>query len=301
MNEPDVDDAPEPVTEPASDPVAVGDAPFGFDSLNLRPELLSRAPRLRGAHADPARGHPAAARGPRPPRPGRHRHRQDGGVRAADPRAVTRRPGGEPLALVLVPTRELAMQVSEAIHKYGRDLGAQVVPIYGGQPIHRQLQALRSAASTSWSPRRAGRSTTSSAARCRSTGRDRRARRGRRDARHGLRRRLEAILDARPTTRQTVLFSATMPPRIARSPRSTCATPCASRSPREQNSPARRRGSARPPTSCRAAHKAAALGRILDVEAPTARSCSAARAIEVDSSPRRSTAAATAPRACTAA
>lgn len=48
----------------------------------------------------------------------------------------------EPLALVLVPTRELAMQVSEAVHRYGRDIGARVVPIYGGQPIGRQLRAL---------------------------------------------------------------------------------------------------------------------------------------------------------------
>src|SRR5215469_6311363 len=48
----------------------------------------------------------------------------------------------EPLALVLVPTRELAVQVSEAMHRYGRHLGARVLPIYGGQPIGRQLRAL---------------------------------------------------------------------------------------------------------------------------------------------------------------
>ena len=34
------------------------------------------------------------------------------------------------------------MQVSEAIFKYGRELGVQVLPVYGGQPIGRQLQAL---------------------------------------------------------------------------------------------------------------------------------------------------------------
>src|SRR4051794_41735142 len=39
-----------------------------------------------------------------------------------------------PIALVLVPTRELAMQVSEATFKYGRELGVKVTPIYGGQP-----------------------------------------------------------------------------------------------------------------------------------------------------------------------
>ncbi|HZY09297.1 MAG TPA: DEAD/DEAH box helicase, partial [Ilumatobacteraceae bacterium] len=47
-----------------------------------------------------------------------------------------------PFALILVPTRELAMQVSEAIFKYGRELNVKVTPIYGGQPIYRQLQAL---------------------------------------------------------------------------------------------------------------------------------------------------------------
>ena len=47
-----------------------------------------------------------------------------------------------PFALILVPTRELAMQVSEAIFRYGRELNVKVTPIYGGQPIFRQLQAL---------------------------------------------------------------------------------------------------------------------------------------------------------------
>ncbi|NNE11424.1 MAG: DEAD/DEAH box helicase, partial [Ilumatobacter sp.] len=53
-----------------------------------------------------------------------------------------RGPRTSPTALVLVPTRELAMQVSEAIFKYGRHIGVKVVPIYGGQPIYRQLQQL---------------------------------------------------------------------------------------------------------------------------------------------------------------
>src|ERR1700760_4008559 len=47
-----------------------------------------------------------------------------------------------PHALVLVPTRELAVQVSEAVHRYGRHLGARVLPVYGGAPIGRQLRAL---------------------------------------------------------------------------------------------------------------------------------------------------------------
>src|SRR4051794_35250195 len=40
-----------------------------------------------------------------------------------------------PSALVLVPTRELAVQVSQAFHRYGRGLGVRVLPIYGGQSI----------------------------------------------------------------------------------------------------------------------------------------------------------------------
>src|SRR3982750_2423936 len=52
--------------------------------------------------------------------------------------------GPRPAALVLVPTRELAMQVAEAVHRYGRALGARVLPVYGGQPIGRQIHAMRS-------------------------------------------------------------------------------------------------------------------------------------------------------------
>jgi len=50
----------------------------------------------------------------------------------------------EPLALVLVPTRELAVQVSEAMHSYGHDMGARVLPIYGGEP-KRQICATNEA------------------------------------------------------------------------------------------------------------------------------------------------------------
>src|SRR5438477_5151457 len=57
-------------------------------------------------------------------------------------RLAAREGRAEPMALVLVPTRELAMQVSDAIHRYGREIGARVLPIYGGQPIGRQLRAL---------------------------------------------------------------------------------------------------------------------------------------------------------------
>jgi ATP-dependent RNA helicase DeaD len=50
---------------------------------------------------------------------------------------------GRPRALVIVPTRELAMQVAEAFHAYGKGIGIRVVPVYGGQPIGQQLRGLR--------------------------------------------------------------------------------------------------------------------------------------------------------------
>lgn len=51
--------------------------------------------------------------------------------------------GRAPQALVLTPTRELAMQVAEAIHSYSKYQRVAVLPVYGGQPIERQLHALR--------------------------------------------------------------------------------------------------------------------------------------------------------------
>lgn len=47
-------------------------------------------------------------------------------------------------ALVLTPTRELAIQVSEAIHTYARHLGrVRVMPVYGGESIQKQIGRLR--------------------------------------------------------------------------------------------------------------------------------------------------------------
>lgn len=46
-------------------------------------------------------------------------------------------------ALVLAPTRELAVQVAETVHKLGKYRRVIDLPIYGGQPIDRQLRALR--------------------------------------------------------------------------------------------------------------------------------------------------------------
>ncbi|MDJ0770751.1 MAG: DEAD/DEAH box helicase [Ilumatobacter sp.] len=174
-----------------------------------------------------------------------------------------------PSALVLVPTRELAVQVSEAIFKYGRHLGARVVPIYGGQPIYRQLEQLdRGVHVVVATPGRAvdhiGRG---------SLPLD--------DVRivvldeademldMGFADDLEAILEATPEHRQTVLFSATMPPRI---------TAIARRHQRDPIHIEIGSGASEPGTELirqrayvvQRAHKAAALGRILDIESPRA-------------------------------
>jgi len=51
---------------------------------------------------------------------------------------------GKPQALVLAPTRELAIQVAEAFQKYATHMrGLQVLPIYGGQSYGPQLHSLK--------------------------------------------------------------------------------------------------------------------------------------------------------------
>jgi ATP-dependent RNA helicase DeaD len=50
----------------------------------------------------------------------------------------------KPQALVLAPTRELAIQVAEAFHRYAENVpGFHVLPIYGGQSYGPQLAGLR--------------------------------------------------------------------------------------------------------------------------------------------------------------
>lgn len=45
--------------------------------------------------------------------------------------------------LVVLPTRELALQVNEVFHKIGQSLGARTAVLIGGESIGRQIQALR--------------------------------------------------------------------------------------------------------------------------------------------------------------
>src|SRR5690554_2581969 len=45
--------------------------------------------------------------------------------------------------LVVAPTRELAIQVSEEIHRIGKFKGIRSLPIYGGQQMQRQIRSLK--------------------------------------------------------------------------------------------------------------------------------------------------------------
>ena len=49
-------------------------------------------------------------------------------------------------ALVIAPTRELAVQSQEELFKFGRDKGVKVRSVYGGSSIDKQIKALRSGA-----------------------------------------------------------------------------------------------------------------------------------------------------------
>jgi len=90
-----------------------------------------------------------------------------------------------PRALVLAPTRELAVQIARSFDTYGRGLGLRLCTVVGGLGYGRQIETL-ARASTSWSPRRAACSTWSSAEREVGQRHLPRPRRGRPHVRHGL-------------------------------------------------------------------------------------------------------------------
>ncbi|HEX9999658.1 MAG TPA: DEAD/DEAH box helicase [Actinoplanes sp.] len=175
-----------------------------------------------------------------------------------------------PGALVLVPTRELAEQVSQAVHRYGRDLGVRVLPVYGGQPIGRQLQALqRGVDVVVGTPGRVldhiNRGTLQ-------LGTVRTVVLDEADEMldMGFAEDIEAILAETPADRQTVLFSATMPPRIDAIARRHLTNPVRIQMGRESSTPGELPLVRQSAYVVARAHKPAALARILDVEAPTA-------------------------------
>ncbi len=123
---------------------------------------------------------------------------------------------GKTLGLVLVPTRELAMQVAEAFHRYGQDVGARVLPVYGGQPIGQQLRGLqRGVDVVVATPGRAVDHLTRGSLKL-----DQVATVVLDEADEmldmGFAEDLETILSATPSERQTALFSATISPTIQR-------------------------------------------------------------------------------------
>jgi ATP-dependent RNA helicase DeaD len=170
-----------------------------------------------------------------------------------------------PQALVLAPTRELAIQVAEAIYTLGRNRGLRVLPIYGGQPIDRQLRSLRRGVHVvAGTP---GRLLDH-------------LRRGTLDLSTvrfvvldeademlamGFIEDVEAILEALPEERQTALFSATIPPPIAALSRKYLQQP-----ERVAIEPKQRTVALTRQTYYEVlpAHKVDALSRILDMETP---------------------------------
>ena len=123
----------------------------------------------------------------------------------------------DPQALVLVPTRELAIQVAEAFQKYAAHLrGFHVLPIYGGQSYTPQLNALKRGTHVIvGTPGRVmdhlerGTLTLQGLRLVVLDEADEMLQMGFIDA-------IEAILKQTPPTRQIALFSATMPPPIRR-------------------------------------------------------------------------------------
>jgi ATP-dependent RNA helicase DeaD len=118
-------------------------------------------------------------------------------------------------SIILCPTRELAIQVSEELRRLSAYLkGIRVIPIYGGQPIERQITALRQGVHiVIGTPGRVMdhmRRKTLSLAAVNLVVLDEA------DVMldMGFRDDIETILRGIPRTRQTVLFSATMPPEI---------------------------------------------------------------------------------------
>ena len=178
--------------------------------------------------------------------------------------------GKHPMAMVLVPTRELCMQVSEALHKYGKGVGARVLPIYGGQPIVRQLRELERGVDVVVAT--PGRALDHLSRRSLNLDRIKVVVLDEADEMldMGFAEEIEGILSALIEKPQTVLFSATMPARLGAITRKHLSNPVRIEIEREvtaHGAAPRVRQTAYMVTR---AHKSAALGRILDIEAPTA-------------------------------
>jgi ATP-dependent RNA helicase DeaD len=169
-------------------------------------------------------------------------------------------------ALILCPTRELAIQVAEALHKYGKHKDVETLPIYGGQPYERQFRGLqRGPQIVVGTPGRVMdhmRRNTLNLENVKFFILD--------EADEmldmGFVEDIEWILEQVPAERQTALFSATMPPRIVDLARKYMNEPVRlSVVGKEMTVPATHQSFYEVPRS----RKIEALTRVLDAETPT--------------------------------
>lgn len=119
-------------------------------------------------------------------------------------------------ALALCPTRELALQVSAELERLGKYRDVKILPIYGGASMERQIAGIQSGAQiVVGTPGRVldhirrGTLQTNAIKLLVLDEADEMLS-------MGFERELSAILESLPTTRQTLLFSATVPPQIER-------------------------------------------------------------------------------------
>ncbi len=189
---------------------------------------------------------------------------------------------GRPRALVLVPTRELAMQVAQAIHRYGRERGASVLPIYGGQSIWQQLRVLdRGVEVVVATPGRAvdhlerGTLILDDVRMLVLDEADEMLDMGFADD-------LDAILQRAPATRQTALFSATLAPRILAIGKKHLKNPVQIAIARERTQTGSLPRVRQVAYVVQRAHKLTALGRVLDMETPTSAIVFCRTRLEVD-------------------
>jgi ATP-dependent RNA helicase DeaD len=171
-------------------------------------------------------------------------------------------------ALILVPTRELAMQVAEAVHKYGKAFSCEVLPIYGGQSMSQQLRALsRGVDVVVATPGRALdhiRRSTLKLDRVRTVVLD--------EADEmldmGFAEDLEAILSETPQGRQTALFSATIAPKIKAIAKRHLKDPVNVKIEKERTAPGEVPRVRQIAYMVQRQQKPEVLGRVLDLESP---------------------------------
>jgi ATP-dependent RNA helicase DeaD len=184
--------------------------------------------------------------------------------------------------MVLVPTRELAMQVAEAIHKYGRAANITVLPLYGGASMQHQIRALeRGPHVIVATPGRALDHIRRGTLKL-----DRLALLVLDEADEmldmGFADDLEAILEATPADRQTALFSATMPSRITAIAGRHLREPARVTIAREKSVAGKLPRVRQVAYIVARAHKPAALERVLEMENPASTLVFCRTRLEVD-------------------